>query len=131
MIDLIVSRTGVFFGLMGSLLIFVSFFIYAFNKRKYEFYISLFLKSHQFPAPYSVYYLMGFFGAYQTCRFFIKICKKERVNHFHYSDSAYSFFSENRITIDSWMMQISRLWKLAGICYLLMGISIMTVYLIR
>ena len=131
MIDLIISRTGLFFGLMGSFLIFVSFFIYAFNKRKYECYISLFLKNHRFPAPYSLSHLMGFFGAYQTCRFFIKISKKERIYLLDYSDSAYSFFSENRMTVDGWMVQISRLWMLAGICYLIMGISAIAVYLIR
>ena len=57
--------------------------------------------------------------------------KKERIYLLDYSDSAYSFFSENRMTVDGWMVKISRLWMLAGICYLIMGISVIAVYLIR
>lgn len=131
MTDLLISRAGLFFGLSGSVFIFLSFFIYIFNRKKYDNLISLFLKSHQFPPPYSFYHMMGFFGAYQTCRFFIKLSTRKKMLFFSLDSPAYKFFAENGLVVEPWMINLSRLWMYAGIFYCLTAVSALILFIIR
>ncbi|MCX8965799.1 hypothetical protein EHW66_12575 [Erwinia psidii] len=131
MTEFYIFRAGLFSGLLGSFLIFISFFIYAFNRKKYDDLISLFLKKYKFPAPYSFYHMVGFFGAYQVCRFFIKLGKNKRIYFLSHEDPACLFFSENEITVSRWMLYLSRLWMFAGICYFVTCVAVLILYIIR
>lgn len=131
MTEFYISRAGLISGLLGSFLIFISFFFYAFNRKKYDDLILLFLEKYQFPPPYSFYHMVGFFGAYQMCRFFIKLSRNKQIYHFSIDNPAYSFFRENDLTVGHWMINLSRLWMFAGICYLATGIAVLILYIIR
>ncbi|EXU75181.1 membrane protein [Erwinia mallotivora] len=131
MTEFYISRAGLFAGLLGSFFIFISFFLYAFNRGKYDHLISLFLKKYEFPPPYSFYHMVGFFGAYQVCRFFINLSKNKRIYFFSRDNPAYSFFSENEITVSRWMLYLSRMWMFTGICYFITGVAVLILYIIR
>lgn len=60
MIEHILAKVGLFFGLFASTLIFVSFFLYLANKSSYENLVSLFKEKYTFPAPSSFYHMVGF-----------------------------------------------------------------------
>lgn len=126
-----ISRMGLFFGLAGSFFIFISFFLYFFNKKEYDKLISLFLEKYQFPPPYSFYHMVGFFGAYQVCRFFIKLSMNKRISSLNKDSPAYSFFSENRLSVSRWMIYLSRLWMFAGICYLGTALAVLILSILR
>jgi len=126
-----ISRAGLISGLAGSFLIFISFFLYAFNRKAYDRLISLFLEKYQFPPPCSFYHMAGFFGAYQVCRFFINLSRNKPIASLSKESPAYSFFGENRLTVSRWMISLVRLWMFAGICYLGTALAVLTLIVLR
>lgn len=131
MTEFYISRMGLIFALSGSAIIFISFFFYAYHKKEYEKLISLFLERYQFPPPYSFYHMVGFFGVYQVCRFFINLNKKKQIRFFSYPNPTYSFFSDNNLTVSNWMIIFSRLWMSAGLCYLITALTVLILSIIR
>ncbi|WP_345828295.1 hypothetical protein AAGR22_15065 [Erwinia sp. HDF1-3R] len=73
MIEHILARSELFFGLFASLLIFISFFLYLANKRRYENLVSLFKEKYTFPAPASFNHMVGFFWCFPHEQIFYQI----------------------------------------------------------
>lgn len=119
MIEQVLARAGLFFGLFASALIFLSFFLYLANKKNYENLVSLFKEKYTFPAPNSFNHMMGFFGVFQVSRFFIKLSKKKKIFLLKQNDPAYNFFDENDLKIQSWMRYLSSMWMTASVLYLI------------
>lgn len=131
MIELILARTGLFFGLFGSALIFLSFFLYLPNKKNYEKLVSLFKKKYIFPAPNSFNHMIGFFGVFQVSRFFIQLSKKKKIFLLERNDPAYDFFKENDLKIQSWMRYLSLMWMAASFLYLISLLLSVILYFTR
>ncbi|WP_314418575.1 hypothetical protein [Pseudescherichia vulneris] len=123
MIEHVLARLGLFLGLFGSILIFISFLIYLANKKSYENLVSLFKEKYTFPAPSSFYHMVGFFGVFPVSRFFIKLSKNKKISFLKQSDPAYSFFEENDLKIQPWMNYLSYMWITATVAYLISAIA--------
>lgn len=130
-IEYILAKTGLFIGLFGSLLIFISFLVYLANKKSYDNLISLFKEKYTFPAPSSFYHMVGFFGVFPVSRFFIKLSKKKKISFLNQSDPAYSFFEENDLKIQPWMNYLSCIWITATVAYLVSAIAGVILTIIR
>lgn len=74
----ILAHAALFFGLAASGLIFISFLIYAVKRQDYYKLVSSYTKKYTFPAPYSFYHMVGFFGAFPVIRFFIKSSQRKK-----------------------------------------------------
>lgn len=112
----ILAHAALFLGLAGSGLIFISFLIYAVKRQDYYKLVSSYTKKYTFPAPYSFYHMVGFFGAFPVIRFFIKLSQRKKVFFMDRNDPAYSFFDDNQIQIHTWMRLFSFLWLAATAC---------------
>ncbi|WP_231877610.1 hypothetical protein [Erwinia sp. ErVv1] len=119
MIEHILARSGLFFGLFASLLIFISFFVYLANKRRYDNLVSLFKEKYTFPAPASFNHMVGLFVVFPMSRFFIRLSKKQKIFLLRQNDPAYNFFEENDLKIQPWMRYLSALWMIATAFYLI------------
>lgn len=80
MLEHILAKAGLFIGLFGIMLIFISFLIYLANKKSYGNLVSLFKEKYSFPAPSSFYHMMVFFGLFPVSRFFNKLSKKRFIS---------------------------------------------------
>lgn len=116
------ALSGLFFGLLGSGLLGVSFLLYVVNKKDYYKLISSYRKMHVFPAPHSFFYMLGFFGAFPVIRFFIKLSKKKKIVLIKHDNAAYSFFDDRQYKINPWMIVFSFLWLATTVCYLLFAL---------
>ncbi|MCX8967385.1 hypothetical protein EHW66_21190 [Erwinia psidii] len=117
--DKILAGTSLFFGLLGSGLIFLSFFIYAFKRRDYYKLVSSYKSKYEFPAPCSFYHMVGFFGAFPVIRFFIKLSRKKNIFFMRHDDPGYAFFEDENIKIHPWMRFFSALWLTATACLII------------
>lgn len=131
MLEHILAKAGLFIGLFGSILIFISFLIYLANKKNYENLVSLFKEKYTFPAPSSFYHMVGFFGVFPVSIFFIKLSKKKKISFLKQSDPTYSFFEENDLKIQPWMNYLSCMWITATVAYLISAIAAVILSLIH
>ncbi|CAH6260167.1 hypothetical protein [Pantoea agglomerans] len=118
-IDKLLAGTSLFFGLLGSGLVFFSFFVYAAKRKDYYKLISSYSNKYKFPAPCSFYHSVGFFGAFPVIRFFIKLSQRKKIFLMDSNDPAYSFFDDKNIKIHSWMRFFSGLWFAATACLII------------
>lgn len=114
--DKLLASTSLFFGLLGSGLIFFSFLVYAAKRKDYYKLISSYTLKYKFPAPCSFYHMVGFFGAFPVIRFFIKLSHRKRIFFMDINDPAYAFFDDENIKIHPWMNLFSGLWFAATTC---------------
>ncbi|AUX73171.1 hypothetical protein [Erwinia pyrifoliae] len=131
MIEHILAKAGLFFGLFASTLIFVSFFLYLANKSSYENLVSLFKEKYTFPAPSSFNHMVGFFGVFPVSRFFIKLSKKKKIFLLQQNDPAYNFFEENDLKIQPWMRYLSAMWMTATAFYLISVLAAVILSVVR
>ncbi|CDK16641.1 membrane protein [Erwinia amylovora LA635] len=131
MIEHILAKVGLFFGLFASTLIFVSFFLYLANKSSYENLVSLFKEKYTFPAPSSFYHMVGFFGVFPVSRFFIKLSKKKKIFLLKQDDPAYNFFEENDLKIQPWMKYLSAMWMTGTVLYLISALAAVILSMVR
>lgn len=110
------AHAALFFGLAGSGLIFLSFLIHVVKRQDYYKLVSSYTNKYDFPAPYSFYHMVGFFGAFPVIRFFIKLSQKKKMYFLDHSNPAYYFFDDNRLKIHSWMRLFTFLWLTATAC---------------
>ncbi|CBJ44951.1 hypothetical protein [Erwinia amylovora] len=130
-IEHILAKVGLFFGLFASTLIFVSFFLYLANKSSYENLVSLFKEKYTFPAPSSFYHMVGFFGVFPVSRFFIKLSKKKKIFLLKQDDPAYNFFEENDLKIQPWMKYLSAMWMTGTVLYLISALAAVILSMVR
>ncbi|WP_261641421.1 hypothetical protein [Erwinia mallotivora] len=115
----LLAYASLFFGLLGSGLIFLSFLVYAVKRKDYYKLISSYVEKYEFPAPCSFHHMMGFFGAFPVVRFFIKLSQKKKIFFMDRNNPAYAFFDDKDMKISSWMRFFSALWLIATICLIL------------
>ncbi|CCP02956.1 membrane protein [Erwinia amylovora Ea644] len=130
-IEHILAKAGLFFGLFASALIFVSFFLYLANKSSYENLVSLFKEKYTFPAPSSFNHMVGFFGVFPVSRFFIKLSKKKKIFLLKQDDPAYNFFEENDLKIQPWMKYLSAMWMTGTVLYLISALAAVILSMVR
>lgn len=114
----LLASTSLFFGLLGSGLIFFSFLVYVAKRKDYYKLISSYSMKYKFPAPCSFYYMVGFFGAFPVIRFFIKLSQRKKIFLMDINDPAYAFFDDENIKIPRWMKLFSALWFAATACFI-------------
>lgn len=131
MIEHILAKVGLFFGLFASTLIFVSFFLYLANKDSYENLVSLFKEKYTFPAPSSFNHMVGFFGVFPVSSFFIKLSKKKKIFLLQQNDPAYNFFEENDLKIQPWMKYLSAMWMTGTVLYLISALAAVILSMVR
>ena len=106
---------------LASFFIFVSFFIFALNKKEYERLIERYKEKFDLQYPYSFYCDVGFFGAYAMIRFFIRLSQKKKISFLPMNSGSYSFFDFDGIKVTNWMKLFSRLWVFS---YVFFSVSI-------
>lgn len=120
--DKLLASTSLFFGLLGSGLIFFSFLVYVAKRKGYYKLISSYSMKYEFPSPCSFYYMVGFFGAFPVIRFFIKLSQRKKIFLMDINDPAYAFFDDKNIKIPRWMKLFSALWFAATTCFIVFAI---------
>lgn len=106
-------------GWTGCALLFLSFIIYAVKRQDYYQLVADYKEKHLLPGPCVFYTTLGFFGAFQTIRFFIKLSKKQRISFLRRDDAGYTFFDDKNSKIAQWMRVFVFLWYMATVCYIL------------
>ena len=116
--DKLLASTSLFFGLLGSGLIFFSFLVYVAQRKGYYKLISSYSMKYKFPSPCSFYYMVVFFGSFPVIRFFIKLSQRKKIFLMDINDPAYAFFDDKNIKISRWMKLFSALWFAATTCFI-------------